>query len=523
MAEEASVVETVFTVTDRASGTLATVAKGADQAAKSSERAKKSVGGALPPPLAQKLSGETVKQGGVLPGLGRREPVGRAPTHARVDPEEAALFKAEREEMLVRRQRKRHIALEGSKETIAHGTAMALMMAMGAEQNKTIDRLAKFGAASQAVGTVLFQHGGKLGKVGGILESAGGYAAILAAGLEIAASAAETFGVDVDALGFAAKKWAVGLDAEGRRRSEAMDAVEKAGYFAAGKEREAAIEVASKMAGERKVAEAMRDFSKVVDVRAVTSTKTQEEMDASVLKLAAEFSAATGLGLEASVEKIRGGLEGSMVAVKERIEKEAQLASVASAAVEKERLMIPAAGATVEAQIQARNRIAEVADIWSRLGKIPVEKATEALTQAIERTTEDQERRLRESERARIISEDAARVAAKTIRMRVPGEHASVKAQTRYSDALMSAAKQVLPALPVEIRESPDALSGMMEKIKDAKVSMHMDFRGSRFDIKQQYAEGFDPDRIAVAFANDLATLGERRLQSGFSTLFGVR
>jgi len=49
------------------------------------------------------------------------------------------------------------------------------------------------------------------------------------------------------------------------------------------------------------------------------------------------------------------------------------------------------------------------------------------------------------------------------------------------------------------------------------------DFRGSRFDIEQKFAEGFDPDRIAVAFSNDLAMLGERKLQSGFSPLYAVR
>jgi hypothetical protein len=51
----------------------------------------------------------------------------------------------------------------------------------------------------------------------------------------------------------------------------------------------------------------------------------------------------------------------------------------------------------------------------------------------------------------------------------------------------------------------------------------NFDFRGSRFSITQSFAEGFDPDRIAVAFANDLATLGERKLQSGFSPMFAVR
>jgi hypothetical protein len=53
--------------------------------------------------------------------------------------------------------------------------------------------------------------------------------------------------------------------------------------------------------------------------------------------------------------------------------------------------------------------------------------------------------------------------------------------------------------------------------------NVYQDFRGSRFDVRQEFAEGFDPDRIAVGFANDIAALGERRLQSGFSPLFTIR
>jgi len=47
-------------------------------------------------------------------------------------------------------------------------------------------------------------------------------------------------------------------------------------------------------------------------------------------------------------------------------------------------------------------------------------------------------------------------------------------------------------------------------------------FNNSKFDITQKFAEGFDPDRIAVAFTNDLASLADRKMQSGFSPLFGV-
>jgi hypothetical protein len=48
------------------------------------------------------------------------------------------------------------------------------------------------------------------------------------------------------------------------------------------------------------------------------------------------------------------------------------------------------------------------------------------------------------------------------------------------------------------------------------------DFRNSRFDITQRFAEGFDPDRVAVAFANDLEAMADRRLQSGLEPVFGV-
>lgn len=47
------------------------------------------------------------------------------------------------------------------------------------------------------------------------------------------------------------------------------------------------------------------------------------------------------------------------------------------------------------------------------------------------------------------------------------------------------------------------------------------DFRYSRFDITQRFAEGFDPDRIAAVFASDLEGLAEQRLDSGFSPAFG--
>ena len=48
----------------------------------------------------------------------------------------------------------------------------------------------------------------------------------------------------------------------------------------------------------------------------------------------------------------------------------------------------------------------------------------------------------------------------------------------------------------------------------------HQDFRYSRFDITQKFADGFDPDRIAAVFARDLEAMAEQRLDSGISPGF---
>lgn len=70
--------------------------------------------------------------------------------------------------------------------------------------------------------------------------------------------------------------------------------------------------------------------------------------------------------------------------------------------------------------------------------------------------------------------------------------------------------------------EAPGAPYGGIVIPKETPTNNY-DFRYSRFDIKQNFAEGFDPDRIAVAFANDLSRLGEMRVSSQFAPLFGVR
>lgn len=55
------------------------------------------------------------------------------------------------------------------------------------------------------------------------------------------------------------------------------------------------------------------------------------------------------------------------------------------------------------------------------------------------------------------------------------------------------------------------------EQANKNKPKINQDFRHSRFDIRQQFPDGVDPDRVAVAFRHDLESLGNRKLQSGIT------
>lgn len=88
----------------------------------------------------------------------------------------------------------------------------------------------------------------------------------------------------------------------------------------------------------------------------------------------------------------------------------------------------------------------------------------------------------------------------------------------------------ILAAL-TESSESGDAMSAAENAAASttttpgARGGAHttQDFRYSRFDITQRFAEGYDPDRIAIAFADDVGRMGAERLQSGLEPIFGVR
>ncbi|MFA6166739.1 MAG: hypothetical protein WC700_08990 [Gemmatimonadaceae bacterium] len=58
------------------------------------------------------------------------------------------------------------------------------------------------------------------------------------------------------------------------------------------------------------------------------------------------------------------------------------------------------------------------------------------------------------------------------------------------------------------------AIEDAKKKQQGAAGGKNYDFRGSHFTITQQFAEGFDPDRIAVSFAGGVTALSDRRTEA---------
>lgn len=75
--------------------------------------------------------------------------------------------------------------------------------------------------------------------------------------------------------------------------------------------------------------------------------------------------------------------------------------------------------------------------------------------------------------------------------------------------------------------ESADKLTGGGKAAKAGgaatEAAPYMDFRGSKFTIENNFAEGFDIGRVSTAITDGIASAGQRRIQSNMAPLYAVR
>lgn len=165
----------------------------------------------------------------------------------------------------------------------------------------------------------------------------------------------------------------------------------------------------------------------------------------------------------------------------------------------------------------AINGLLEQTDTWKKMTTPAKSKAEEIQDKKIESIKADEA--LREKALTRMFMQDSKSAG------RTPEEQAAYTLKYLKDKGLSSISvgeKQGLTATYGQIysfaaksglikQASKPKAEGLEEK---AKPNNLYDFRYSRFDIRQNFAEGFDPDRIAAAFSNDLANMGEHRVQS---------
>jgi hypothetical protein len=102
-------------------------------------------------------------------------------------------------------------------------------------------------------------------------------------------------------------------------------------------------------------------------------------------------------------------------------------------------------------------------------------------------------------------------------------EQAAIMQAEETAAALASVQAAFVRGFAQEQARQALALADKIAADAAKKGGLTQDFRGSKFDITQNFDKDFDPDRIVAVMANEFGRIGERALQSGLAPLYVVR
>ncbi len=598
MADQVRVVETRFIPTDKTSGALENIAKEAKAAdaelgktekavdavteavQKAKEKAKGGGGGKNKTPAAAAAGATTEAAHGAVGADGDLEKQMRSHEIAHLK-QQREQFAVEKEEMLLRRARKRRLVLEDAHEQAAHRLVTASMLLMAGEQNKYVAKLERASGALQMTGYTLVSLGGKAAGIGNIFAKMGGTAAVAAGVFELGLQAYEKVheamedkvkergkerakeellrsvmdlqinrlgDIPLETTGEAARKYNTALDQQIQNAMDAEKDDEKKKkieeqykqaqeHSLQGKKREvlAEIEFNDRL---KKLAESTGSLSGYM-------VKTEEAEAQTTREIMALAEKAAGLGekfgksgdqvFEASKALAEKMAEADFSKPVKDAARKAQFESHARAVMG--RLQPGTGEAEVAAeeekrmlQLQRQEAAARAVAEFTGAGT----EERDAIFEAVKKVDEENKgldelimARVQEGE-ATALMETEARKAAKKLKVYADSYYRPLTEEQRLANvtAELAVARQLEAqliekgvAVDTKLREK------IMEQAKSAvgeKATHIFDFRNSRFDILQKFEEGFDPDRIATSFTGDLAGLSEHAVQSGFSPLFAV-
>lgn len=500
MSDQQQNVTTVFDIADeKAQRKMKGMAKQAEELDKAVENAKQSVSG-LP--------------GGGGGGGGGNTPHGAA--RGGISQEEKAAFAEAKAERKLRKQRMLVEKVEIQKEQVLHRVAETALMSVIAEQNKLAAGLARGGATLQGLGTSMAGFGGTMGAVGSVLTKFGGYAALAGLAVEGAVSIMEAFGVDVEGLGHDMKKF--GMDLLHMKSAETL--AHSMGFLTE-EDMKAAQQMEKMWSAEAELTRQLQFHAGELPKWPVMETaQSMQEFHEKALALAKEMPGS--MKLEDKVAKIEAAAKGSLASMDARHSREMALSN------EIDRNIIPHLQALPTAATQ--EKMEQLNTVIS--GYVQSLVDTQMVTQAEAAATAEQikakltERgsiynvveQFKRNEATQSVMDSEIKKQVKHLKV-IPFS-ASVGRLAQFNNTLAQMAQHMAEVSHYTPKQTEEYLNKLKEAA-DEKRHKVFDFRGSRFDIRQQFADQ-DPDRIAVAFSNDLAQMGERKLSSALAPLWGM-
>lgn len=520
--ETTAEVKTVFTVADQqAAEHMAERKRQADDltaAVKKTEETLKGLGSHSKAP----------EHGGV--GLGEPPVHGGGETPQGLTKEEQEDFAIAKAERTARRQRLLVEKVEQQKGQALHRAAEMALMAVVGEQNKYAAALAKGAATVESVGMGFTGFGGTLGKVGSVLAKFGEIGAVASLALEGTSAILEALDVDVEELEH-------NITQAGREflgiAGRAHQSYKELG-FASEADHKAAEEIEKRQAAESSLRGFLREYSDQLQTLARANLSgAQERYEDMLMELTkqarAEYKSLQGISLSEAMSKVEEQMRATSEYYRVHQSREAELEKMEENLAKAGQMTAIQYHATAEQMAAHYAQAQKMAEAELERGHITREEtaafAAGLVAQAEKHgAIQNEIDAMRENEDKQVKMADAVKQYTKLLKV-VPLT-ASVDATNRMNHSMLDLANQaaqVLETMGMKLT-GPD-MDQLLNQFKSAmteKQHRYFDFRGSHFDIKQAF-EGLDPGRVSVAFVNDLASLSERRVQSGFAPLFGIR
>lgn len=526
-------VKTVFTVVDEANGPLTQISKNSEMVKTKAEQAQKALGG---------ISGPMG-----MGGAGAQGPSAQSRLKAFNEENKEMIEEAALRRKRLRLQRANLMEEKGMR----HGMQAMTMLMMG-KQEGFAGALERTSGMVMAAGLQFSGMDGKLGQFGVQLANLGANVGILAGTFEVGHSIGEGFNQASEWLVNKAEKGSSNLaqmadaaigfvpvvnvlyaaaTAEARAHNEVVAATKqyvKALGYRSVQEYEAMQALNKRVGGEDRLNAVIEDEVKAGRIAAETADNSAEAratLHAKHMKEALEVSRKTGAPVEVAYKKIETASANLAESIFARANQEQQMREFNARWHAIHRTLLPPINASMEDITKAYKIDAEALQAEAIKHGFSVEMAGKMAEMQVQHNAAMQETinsTLEESVGHARVRAVLAKVPKHTFEM-MQKMMESGKSLDEMKAAITVTAMDLMakggitdPAMQLEFMKS-------FMRLSTPKLHIHNDYRGSRFSINQQFAEGFDPDRVSVAMINDISMRGERQLQSNYAPVGGVR